>query len=257
MLEIATNAALKASKKIMQIYSWDFEVEIKEDNSPITIADKIANEIIIKELEKTNIKILSEEEKDDLNRLDNKYLWIIDPIDWTKDFINKTWEFSIMIWLVKNWEPILWVVYAPATNKLYFAEKWKGSFLEINWKTQKLKVNPDNNKILISRNHTTDIELKLIKELWLEAIPCWSIWVKLWLIAEWLAWNYLNLSRYLKEWDSCAPEIILSEAWWKITDTLWNKLTYNNKLVNLENGCIGTNGVNHNKILNKLKIKND
>lgn len=253
MLKIAKNAALKAWKEIMKIYSWDFDIEIKDDNSPVTIADKLANTIILKELKKTNIKILSEEEKDDLNRLASEYLWIVDPIDWTKDFINKTWEFSIMIGLIKNWEPILWVVYAPATNKLYFAEKWKWSYLEINWKIQKLKVDKNNNKILISRNHTTDIELKLIKELQLESIPCWSIWVKFWLIAEWIAWNYLNLSRYLKERDSCAPEIILSEAWWKVTDTLWNELTYNNEKVNLEHGCIWSNGVKHDVILSKIK----
>ncbi|MBT3727238.1 hypothetical protein HOF65_03595 [bacterium] len=74
----------------MKIYSGEFDTEIKEDNSPMTIADRIANELIIKELEKTNIKILSEENKDNLERLNSEYLWIIDPLDGTKDFINKT-----------------------------------------------------------------------------------------------------------------------------------------------------------------------
>lgn len=253
MLEIVKKIALKAWKEIMNIYELDYKIEIKEDDTPVTIADKLANKIILEELKKTNIPILSEETKDNLDRLKSEYLWIVDPIDWTKDFINKTWDFSIMIWLVKSWKPILWVVYVPVKNKLYFSEKWKWSYLEQNWKIKQLKINKNNNNILISRNHTTDIELKLIEELWLESIPCWSVWVKLWLIAEWLAWNYINLSRYLKEWDACAPELILSEAWWKITDTLWNKLTYNNKILNLENGCIWTNWINHNLILNKLK----
>ena len=257
MLEKAKLAAIKAGKEIMKIYTWDFEVEIKEDNSPVTIADKLANDIIIEELSKTWIPILSEEMKDDLKRLESEYLWIVDPIDWTKDFINKTWEFSIMIWLVKNWEVILWVVYLPDNNKLYFAEKNKWSYLKYNWETKKININTENNIILISRNHTSDKELKIIDELWLESKPCWSIWVKLWLIAEWKAWNYLNLSRYLKERDSCAPEIILSEAWWYVTDTLWNKLTYNNKNVFLEKWCISTNWINHQKIIDKLLNKND
>jgi len=255
-LEIAKQVAREAWKKVLKIYKWDFLVEIKEDNSPVTIADNKANEIIIKTLSKTWISILSEESSDNLGRLNKNLLWIVDPIDGTKDFINKTWEFSIMIWLVENWLPILWVVYLPTTDKMYFAEINKWSFLEYNRKIKKLKIDPNNNKILISRNHTTDIEYKLIENLWLESIPCWSIWVKLWLIAEWKAWNYLNLSRYLKEWDLCAPELILSEAWWRVTDTLWNKLTYNNKIVNLENWCIWTNGINHNKIINKLNNKN-
>jgi len=256
MLEIAKNAALNAWKEIMKIYSGEFDTEIKEDNSPMTIADRIANELIIKELEKTNIKILSEENKDNLERLNSEYLWIIDPLDGTKDFINKTWEFSIMIWLVKNGVPILWVVYVPETNKLYYAEKWKWTYLEYEWKKIKLKINKNNNTILISRNHTTNIELKLIDKLWLESKLCWSSWIKLWLIAEWKAWNYINLYRTFSEWDTCAPEIILTEAWWKVTDTEWNNLVYNKKL-NYHNWCVWTNGINHDKILNKLKINND
>jgi len=252
MIEIAKKTAKKAGKEIMKIYEWNFEVEIKSDNSPITIADKLSNEIIIKELEKTNISILSEEKKDNLDRLDKEYLWIIDPVDWTKDFINKTWEFSVMIWLIKNWKPILWVVYVPDKDKLYYAEKDKWSYLEYNWKTKKLKINKKNNKILISRNHLTDIENDLIKKLWLESTPCWSVWVKLGLIAEWEAGNYLTLYDNFKEWDTCAPEIILTEAWGKVTDTKWNDLIYNKKL-SYSNWCIWTNGINHENIINKLK----
>lgn len=252
MIETAKNAAIKAWKKIMEIYVWDFEIETKNDNSPITIADKLSNEIIINELEKTNINVLSEEKKDNLDRLDKEYLWIIDPVDWTKDFINKTWEFSIMIWLIKNWKPILWVVYVPAEDKLYYAEKGKWSYLETNWEIKKLEINKNNKKILVSRNHLTDVEIKLINELWLDSIPCWSIWVKFWLIAEWKAWNYLTLYNNFKEWDTCAPEIILTEAWWRVTDIDWNDLIYNKKL-SYHNWCIWSNWVSHDEILNKLK----
>ncbi|MDD3645893.1 MAG: 3'(2'),5'-bisphosphate nucleotidase CysQ [Candidatus Gracilibacteria bacterium] len=253
MINIAKKIVLVAGKEIMKIYEGDFDVEIKEDNSPITIADKKANEIILKELENTYIPVLSEEKKDSLNRLDSEYLWVVDPIDGTKDFINKTGEFSIMIGLVKNGKPIMGVVYAPAKNKLYYAQAGKGSFLEENGETIKLEINKKNHKILISRNHTTDKEFKLIEELNLEAIACGSIGVKFGLIAEGKAGNYLNLSNKLKEWDLVAPQIILEEAGGKVTDTLGNCITYNTKQVNLENGCIGTNKTNHQLILDKLK----
>lgn len=252
MIKIAKKSAIKAGIEIMKIYKWEFEVEIKEDNSPITIADKTANEIIIKELEKTNIPILSEEKKDNLDRLNSEYLWIVDPIDGTKDFINKTWEFSIMIWLAKNWVPILWLVYAPALNKLYYAEKWKWSFLEQNWKIKKLEINKNNNIVIISRNHTSEAEFKLIEKLWLEPLACWSVWVKLWLIAEAKAWNYINLSNKLKQRDTCAPEIILKEAWWTITDKKWNTIIYNIEKTNLENWFIWTNWVLHEEIVNRI-----
>jgi len=255
MLETAQNAAKNAGKEIMKIYEWVFDFEVKDDNSPVTIADKLANEIILKELLKTNIPILSEESKDNLNRLNSEYLWVVDPVDGTKDFINKTWEFSIMIWLVKNSEVLLWVVFVPAHDKLYYAEKNKWSYLEYDGKIKKLKIDSNNKKILISRNHTSEAEFKLIKELWLESIPCWSVWVKFWLIAEWKAWNYLNLSNKLKQWDLCAPEIILHESGGKITDKLWNKLKYNIKETNLENGCIWTNWKNHNNIIYSINKK--
>ncbi len=248
LLHISKKTIKKAWEEIMKIYTKDFEVELKSDNSPLTIADKTANKIIIEELSKTNIPILSEETKDNYDRLQSKYLWIIDPVDWTKDFINKTWEFSIMIWLVENWRPILGVVNVPSKNKLYFAEKNKWSYLEKNWKIKKLKINKENNKILVSRNHATEIELNLIKKLWLDSKLCWSIWVKFWLIAEWNAWNYLNMYPNFKEWDTCAPEIILSEAGGKVTDIKWNKLIYNKK-ENYHSWCIWTNNTNHKKIL--------
>lgn len=252
MLETVKTAVLEAGKEIMKLYKWEFDIEIKWDNSPVTTADTLANTILISHLEKTEHPILSEEKKDNKSRLDSRYVWIIDPIDGTKDFINKTWEFALMVGLIKDWIPILWVVYAPAKEKLYWAEKWKGSFLEEHEKTKRLQVQ-ESNIILISRNHTTQIELDVIEKLWLSSLPCWSIGVKFWLIAEGKAGSYLNLSNKLKQWDSCAPQLILEEAGGKVTDTLWNPIIYNTKTTSLEDGCIGTNGITHNFILEFLK----
>lgn len=252
MLEIAKQAALLAWEEVMKIYEWEFDIEIKSDNSPITNADTAANKILISHLTKTWYPILSEEKKDNLDRLKSEYLWVIDPIDGTKDFINKTWEFSIMIWLIKWSKPILWVVYAPATWKLYFAEKWKWSFLEHGGKIKKLQVQ-ESNTILVSRNHTSQIEFQVIEELWLSPVPCGSIGVKFWLIAEWQAGSYLNLSDKLKQWDSCGPELILKEAGWKVSDTLWQEIIYNSPELALKTGCIWTNSINHDAILQFIK----
>jgi len=254
-LEIAKIAAFEAWKEVMKIYNWNFDVEIKEDSSPITVADKKANEIIINELSKTWISILSEESFDNLDRLNKDYLWIIDPIDWTKDFINKTWEFSIMIWLVENWEPILWVVYLPVNDKMYYAEKGSWSFLEINWVTNKLNCSDKSEEltILMSRNHTSNEEQLLIDELDIKQLKCWSIGVKLWLIAEQKWELYLNFSDKTKEWDTCAPEIILKEAWWIITDIYGSKLDYNNEDVRRNNWILASNWVIHDII--KWKIE--
>lgn len=253
MIELVKKVARKAWKEVMKIYdTLNYDIEFKSDNSPFTIADKISNEIILEELEKTWITILSEEKKDDLSRLWENLLWIVDPIDWTKDFLNRTWEFSIMIWLVKNSRPILGVVFEPVKDRLFFAEKWKWSFLEKDWNIKSLSINKDNLDILVSRNHLTDLELAIIEKLNLKKNPCWSVWIKCSKIALWEAWNYLTMYKSLREWDSCAPEIILTEAWWKVTDIDGNELIYNKKIPT-QNWFIWTNKVLHDFIINTIK----
>lgn len=125
LLATATIAAHKAGKAIKKIRHEDFKVYTKKDKSPVTIADIQADNIIKNHLRKTNIPILSEETKDDLSRLKSKYVWIIDPIDGTKDFVAREKEFTVNIALIKNGKPILGVVYAPMLNKFYEATKNK------------------------------------------------------------------------------------------------------------------------------------
>ena len=130
-LKIAINAALEAAKEILKIYnSDDFEVQLKSDNSPLTKADLISHQIIESYLKVTNIPILSEEGKDiSYNERKNwNQLWIIDPIDGTREFIKRNGEFTINIALIENQIPILGVVYAPVLNELYFSSSELGSF---------------------------------------------------------------------------------------------------------------------------------
>ncbi len=253
MLQTAINAANMAASEIMRIYQWSFDVEIKSDNSPVTIADKKASEVIIWELEKTWLPVLSEERDDNLDRLNSEYVWIVDPIDWTKEFINKTWDFSIMIWLVKNNEVILWVVYLPSEDKLYFAEKWKWSYLIRWWKKSKISVNKENNKFIISSNwNTAKKASEIINNIWYKTIPCWWIWTKLWMIAEWIAWNYIYLYDNLMQRDTCAPDIILREAWWLVSDTMWNTIKYNIENLFLRKWLVVSNWKEHDRLIKEI-----
>ena len=131
LLKIAISAALEAAKEILKIYrSDDFEVQLKSDDSPLTKADLVSHQLIESYLKPTNIPILSEEGKDiSFNeRKDWNQLWIVDPIDGTKEFIQKNGEFTVNIALIENHIPILGVVYAPVLNELYFSSKKLGSF---------------------------------------------------------------------------------------------------------------------------------
>jgi len=128
---IAVFAAIQAGRSIMDVYSLkDFKIKIKSDNSPLTIADKISHDIITKSLKKSGIPILSEEGKNipyDL-RKNWEYFWMVDPLDGTKEFINRNGEFTVNIALINNTKPILGVIYVPVSKELFFASEGKGAF---------------------------------------------------------------------------------------------------------------------------------
>lgn len=131
---IAIEAACKAGEKILSIYndpSSDFEIERKEDNSPLTIADRAANQIITSILyDKTPFPILSEEGKHLEYAVRKKWntLWIVDPLDGTKDFIKRNGEFTVNIALVHNSIPQVGVIYVPVKKELYFAQEGLGAY---------------------------------------------------------------------------------------------------------------------------------
>ena len=133
LLSCAIRAALLAGKDILDIYNdpkADFAVERKADNSPLTIADKRSNARIMKELEATTLPILSEEGRmtDYETRKEWKTLWVVDPLDGTKEFIKRNGEFTVNIALVENGTPVLGVIYVPVNRTLYFAEEGIGAY---------------------------------------------------------------------------------------------------------------------------------
>lgn len=131
LIEVAIRAAMEAGTEIMAVYtSDDFNVEAKDDNSPLTRADKNANAIILTFLEKTGIPVISEEIKNEPYELrkDWTHAWIVDPLDGTKEFIKRNDEFTVNIALVENGVPILGVVYTPVLDDLYFTIVTEGAY---------------------------------------------------------------------------------------------------------------------------------
>ena len=131
LLYIAINAAVRAGALIMQVYnSDDFQVNLKSDATPLTLADRLANDEIVKALMKTRIPVLSEEGRNLLyeERKGWEYFWLVDPLDGTKEFIKRNGEFTVNIALVFQGYPVLGVVYVPVLNQLYFSLSGLGSF---------------------------------------------------------------------------------------------------------------------------------
>ena len=123
-LKTAISAAIEAGSEIMNVYNTSFNVEFKDDKSPLTEADKRSNDIINSHLKPTDIPIISEENKQIDYRIRRNWrtCWIVDPVDGTKEFIKRNGEFTVNIALVKNGLPLLGVIYVPASKTLYYAD---------------------------------------------------------------------------------------------------------------------------------------
>lgn len=231
LLTIAIKASLKAGEEIMKIYnSGDFEIDFKRDQSPLTEADTASHEIITSFLKPTNIPILSEEGKhlDFKHRSKWDQLWIVDPIDGTKEFINKNGEFTVNIALVENQVPVLGVIYVPALNVLYFSSKDGGAFKVNNCKkftsiTDLLsnanrlpsKIEKETFTVVASKSHLSEETEEYIMELRKEHGDVTTISkgssLKLCMVAEGVADEYPRYAPTM-EWDTAAGHAICKYA---------------------------------------------
>src|SRR6056297_2161248 len=218
-LEIIKTLSIQAGKEIMKVYDTDFSVEYKEDDSPLTKADKNANEVIVSALrrEYPDYAILSEESKDDKSRLNNDYCFIVDPLDGTKEFVKRNGQFTVNIALSNKGKPILGVIYVPVTGQLYYESKGEGAYLE-DTKTgevKKLSVTDKTSDLIWvgSKSHSSEKEENLIeanKEIIAKTVSAGSS-LKGCMIAEGKADVYYRFG-LTSEWDTAAMHCIVEEA---------------------------------------------
>lgn len=248
----AVKAALEAGAKILSVYndpSSDFQIERKADNSPLTIADKLAHETICRILSATPYPILSEEGKHlpYSERSQWHTLWIVDPLDGTKEFIKRNGEFTVNISLVCEGQPIMGIIYIPVKQELYFAEEHLGAY-----KLENIEACPenvsldsllkrairlpyaeahDNYIVVASRSHLTpetEAYIATLKEkhAHVDLISSGSS-LKICLVAEGKADEYPRFAPTM-EWDTAAGHAIAKAAGMEICRTEDGKpLIYN------------------------------
>lgn len=211
-------AAQLAREEILKVYNQNFDVEIKSDDSPVTEADKRADAIIKDYLSKKfpNYAFLTEESVDDGQRLNNDYVFIVDPVDGTKDFVAKNGQFTTNIGLSYKHEVVAGVVSIPATGLIYYGLKNVGAFKLENGTATKIHVSDkvENLTVLTSNFHCTQKELAIIekhKDVIKNVEKCGSS-IKACRIAEGLAEISYRFSDGTKEWDTAAFDIIVKEA---------------------------------------------
>lgn len=230
MINKIIDAALRAGHAIMDIYTHpdtDWQVERKADNSPLTLADKRSHQIIAEALKDTNIPLLSEEGAHlpyDERKV-WKRLWIVDPLDGTKEFLKRNDEFTVNIALVENGVPVMGVVYAPAKHLLYYGEKGKGAYAAIvngDEKIENLHAIPTKEayldrpyRIVASRSHLSAETESFINDLRkqhpdLEMVSAGSS-LKICLVAEGKADVYPRLAPTM-EWDTAAGHAVVLAA---------------------------------------------
>ncbi len=248
--------ARKAGDIALKYYNGKYLIKEKANKTPVTEADIAVEKFITNELKKRYAyPILGEESVDNLSRLKDDKVWLVDPIDGTRGFINKTGEFSIIIGLAVKGKPVLGVVYDPIKNLLYFAEIKKGAYIKIGNKVKQIHVREKKNikemTLVLSRIDPSTIEVgkklgvkKIIKQ--------GSLGLRVGLIASGKYDIYVNNTQKASEWDTCGSEIILTEGGGKITDMLGNKLIYNKKEVRHLNGLVASSRKSHSKIIKIL-----
>ena len=249
----------EAGCSVMSFYKSGAQVNYKADNAgPVTEADMAAQEVIFKGLSHYGYPFLSEEKVDDFARLKHDKIWVVDPLDGTKSFLDKKPEFTVMVGLVEKGRVVLGVVFAPAKNQLYFGVENHGSFVEDNSEApKKIQVSRtskfNKSKILVSRHHLRETEIKLAERLGvIESEPFGSAGYKMCVIAEGSAELYVNTSPRTAEWDVCAADIILTEAGGMITDMKGQGISYNKSDPINHNGFVVSNSILHEQLINGI-----
>jgi 3'(2'), 5'-bisphosphate nucleotidase len=217
LMEVAKKAAIQAGKAIMDIYnSKDYEVEFKDNNSPLTEADKIGHEIIVRHLSSLGLPVFSEEGKNVSfeERSSWDYYWLIDPLDGTKEFINRNGEFTVNIALIHLHGPVLGVVYAPALGSLYWGDIGNGAFKRgHDGQLTQLVINKESEvtHIVASRSHLSDETKDYIKKFPGCSTISLGSSLKFMLIAEGKAQIYPRFAPTM-EWDTAAAQAIVHAA---------------------------------------------
>ena len=259
ILETAIRAAYDAGREISDVYKKDFAVEYKDDNSPLTEADKRSNALICGRLSKyaPYIDILAEESADDKKRLSNKFCFIVDPLDGTKEFVKKNGEFTVNIGLAYENRPVMGVVYAPCINKMWYAAAGRGAYTAdpndgipaLFDECAKIRTSDRTSELTVvkSRSHSDERTEALLEKNKhrIKGLADVGSSLKGCMIAEGAAEVYYRFG-CTREWDTCAMQCVVEQAGGIFMQGDGSEMTYNRENSLNEKGFI---------ILNRIESK--
>jgi len=238
-LQLAISASIKAGEIIMQYYRNDYEVKEKGYHNPVTTADNEADSFLKSELTsaRPDYGWLSEETVDSKDRLNKEKVWIVDPLDGTKEFIEGVPQFVVSVALVENGMPIIGVLHNPVTKETFHAAKGEGAYLDQDQYRCSIKDSTRDMVILNSRSETRRGLWKPYKIHFKELRPIGSVAYKMGLTAIGKADIFATL-RPKNEWDICAGTCLINEAGGKVINLNGKEITFNNQKTLIEPGLI-------------------
>ena len=230
----------RAGREILKIYNTDFEVKVKDDQSPVTEADFIAESLILRSIKEgisDKFPIISEESafSGEVPTISNSPFWLVDPLDGTKEFVNRNGEFTVNIALVENSRPVLGVIHLPTKNATYWGSPHGAFVKKDNQSARAISCRPvsrDGIKAVISRSHHAEALDKFLANYPISEEVRAGSSLKFCLIAEGLADLYPRMVRTM-EWDTAAGHAILSAAGGGVKTMDGTDLTYGKQ--NFEN----------------------
>ena len=237
-LEEVVVIAIEAGRRILDVYERQFDVSRKDDGSPLTDADRAAHEVIVERLAALTpaIPVLSEESAkiEYSERAGWPRFWLVDPLDGTKEFVNRNGEFTVNIALIDNGAPVLGVVYVPVTGVCYLALRGQGAWKETGGcDRQPVRVRSYHGghaTVVASRSHRGDAVDKFLANLKAREgeydTASLGSSLKLCRVAEGAADVYPRLGP-TSEWDTAAAQCVVESAGGRVTDLDGQPLCYN------------------------------
>lgn len=255
-LEAAREIAREAGQILLKYYDADDDdVRSKAGGSPQSAADRASNRFIVQALRERfpDDGLLAEESPDDMRRPGEKRVWIVDPLDGTREFLDRIGQFVVQIAFSYENRPVVGVVYQPTTDKCSYGVVDEGAWREQRGETITLAVSDREQlssfRCVLSRSHYSDVVedmLNIIGTNDIERIG--SVGLKVAALLEQRADIYIHPSSYTKLWDTAAPEAVLHAAGGTMTDCLGQPLDYSGEDVKNRNGILASNGVAHRRL---------
>jgi 3'(2'), 5'-bisphosphate nucleotidase len=258
-LALAADLAVRAGAELLRYFRTNVAVERKAGNEPVSEADRCSERVILAGLrhEFPNDGILSEEQPDQVSWVAAKRAWLVDPLDGTRDFLDGSEGFSVMIGLLELGQPILGVVYQPAEDLIYRAARGCPATATRRGIEALLEptavADPGQARLVASRSHRSGKIDQVKTELGIsDELNIGSVGLKIGLVARGARDLYLNPDGFCKLWDICAPSAILEQAGGRISDLKGSPLSYHPDRIRVAGGIVASNGPCHDAVIRGL-----